>query len=253
MPVPSPAVATLPRLLQQLLTDPGRPRLTWYGPQGERIELSGHVLDNWVTKSTNLLIEEYDAGPRARVLVDLPVHWRAVVWALAAWRTGACVLLPDDGSTEPPDVVVTDRPAHWVGTSDAEVVAVALPALARAFDGDLPVGATDAAAAVMTYGDVLTWVPEHEPAAPALHDPERGVVTHAELLDWAGPDGGTAAPRLLLEPEPATSSRQVLATVLSAYRADGSVVLCAPPVAGELAADPGRRARLIASERITTH
>ena len=50
----------LPGLLAQLTAEPGRPRLTWYAP-AERVELSGHVLDNWVTKTANLLVEEYDA------------------------------------------------------------------------------------------------------------------------------------------------------------------------------------------------
>ena len=40
----------LPGLLAQLTAEPGRPRLTWYAP-AERVELSGHVLDNWVTKT----------------------------------------------------------------------------------------------------------------------------------------------------------------------------------------------------------
>ena len=66
----------MPGLLARLTADPGRPRLTWYGDDGERVELSGHVLDNWVTKTANLLVEEYQAGPLTRVLLDLPVHWR---------------------------------------------------------------------------------------------------------------------------------------------------------------------------------
>src|SRR5665647_605927 len=99
----------LPGLLAQLTAEPGRPRLTWYAP-AERVELSGHVLDNWVTKTANLLVEEYDAGPGTRVLLDLPVHWRSVVWAFAAWRVGACVIVPGPSTTRV-DLVVTDHPA----------------------------------------------------------------------------------------------------------------------------------------------
>ncbi len=38
-------------------SDPGRPRLTWYGADGERVELSARVLENWVAKTANLLVE----------------------------------------------------------------------------------------------------------------------------------------------------------------------------------------------------
>src|SRR5690606_18769358 len=156
--------------------DPGRPRLTWYGDDGERVELSGAVLENWVNKTTNLLVEEFDAGPGTRVVLDLPVHWRTVVWAFAVWRVGATVVLvaaEDDATTgggaTRPDVVVTTRPERWTGMR-AELVAVALPALARRFDGDLPAGAVDAASAVMTYGDQIGLAPGINPDAAALDD-----------------------------------------------------------------------------------
>src|SRR6478735_7253781 len=42
------------------------PRLTWYGPDAERVELSGRVLDNWVAKTSNLLQDELDAEPEPR-------------------------------------------------------------------------------------------------------------------------------------------------------------------------------------------
>ena len=42
------------------------PRLTWYGPDSERVEFSGRVLDNWVAKTSNLLQDELDAEPGMR-------------------------------------------------------------------------------------------------------------------------------------------------------------------------------------------
>lgn len=253
-------------LLRALVADPGRPRLTWYGPGGERIELSGHVLDNWVTKTTNLLVEEYDAGPGTHVLLDLPAHWRTVVWATAVWRAGACVVLPAAAPAPAPDVVVTHRPVEWSG-GGADLVAVALPALARSVEGPLPPGAIDASAAVMTYGDALTGVPEADPGAPALVT-QAGTVTHAALLEWArsvahelwpgvaaagGSTGKGAAggPRVLLEPRGA-DPLPVLAAVLSAYAEDGSVVLCDPEVVRTLAGDPPARERLVAGERVSS-
>lgn len=94
---------TVPALLRQLLAaDPGRPRLTWYGPGGERVELSARTLDNWVAKSANLLVEEFDAGPGSRVGVRLPPHWRTASWLLAAWSTGACVVADPAGAAGEP-------------------------------------------------------------------------------------------------------------------------------------------------------
>lgn len=102
------------RVLDLLTGDePNQPRLTWYGPNDERVELSGRVLANWVTKATNLLVEEGDVEPGSQVLLDIPVHWRALVWALATWCAGGELVLPaedeldlfadDDDGYEPED------------------------------------------------------------------------------------------------------------------------------------------------------
>lgn len=217
----------LPGLLARLTADPGRPRLTWYGDDGERVELSGHVLDNWVTKTANLLVEEYQAGPLTRVLLDLPVHWRSVVWAMAVWRVGACVAVPPAGR---PDLVVTHEPARHAGDgSDVDVIAVALPALARHVEGELPPGVVDATSSVMTYGDLLTWMPEPTPTAPAVKLGNE-FVSHAALEHWAKdvlgrlgtcPPGG----RLLVS-TPADALADGLGLALAALMLDGSAVLC---------------------------
>lgn len=258
------AATPLPGLLRTLTQDPGRPRLTWYAPQ-ERIELSGHVLDNWVTKTANLLVEEHEAGPGTLVVLDLPVHWRLVVWALGTWRTGAGVVLAGSpAGTVPGSVVVTTRPEAWVGAAGRpDVVAVALPSLARAFDGTLPPGSVDGNAAVMGYGDVLTYMPPARPDAAALALADRAV-DHAHLLGWAHgtlqdePRPAWAddvargdARRVLLEPADETASRAaVLAATLAVYVADGSVVLCDAATVAELAEDTLRRDRLLQAEQV---
>lgn len=227
-------------LLTALKREPGRPRLTWYGPDGERVELSGHVLDNWVAKTANLLVEELDVGPGSTVALDLPVHWRTAVWALAAWRVGAGVVL---GGDQPVDVVVTDHPGDGSRSADA-VVGVELSALARRFAGGLPAGAIDAASAVMTYADVLGWAPPTDPAAVAL--PPDGP-RFADLIARAAAGTPAGARSLLAEQDVATG----LLHLLGVWAGDGSVVLLAPDVARELAADPARLERLVAGERVT--
>lgn len=239
---------SIPTLMHRLATDPGRPRLTWYEPN-ERIELSGRVLDNWVTKTANFLVEEFDAGPDTRVLVDLGPHWRAVVWALATWRTGSCVVLPSD--TDPAevatgcDIVVTYRPEHYAQAR--EVVAVPLAPLARSWDGALPAGALDGAAAVMSHGDVLTWMPETDPDSAAVEIDGTGA-TFAHLFAWANVAVADGERRLVTTTTGGAAT--ALAEVLATYLADGSVVLCDPGHSAALAADPAALTRLAATERI---
>ncbi|WP_336706417.1 TIGR03089 family protein [Oerskovia sp. USHLN155] len=245
--------------LQRLITrDPGRPRLTWYGDDGERVELSGAVLHNWVNKTVNLLVEEFDAAPGTRVLLDLPPHWRAVVWALATWRTGATLVLPpttegsavvgqeQDRGVADVEVVVTSHPTSWTGTS-AQLVAVPLPALARRFDGDLPPGTIDAGSAVMTYGDQIGWVEEIDPTAIAVEPALR----HEDLVTWAlacTPRPTASEPRTLVgEDHPLV----VLRRTLQALSLDGSVIVTSVASTTAFADEPERLDRLRATERIT--
>ena len=223
--------------------------MTWYDTGGERIELSGAVLTNWVSKTTNLLVEEFDAGPGVRIGLDLPAHWRTVVWALAAWRSGACVVL--GGAVSGSDVVVTDRPGSYP-TAD-QLVAVALPGLARRFDGELPGGAIDAAGAVMTYGDVIGWAPAVEPDAAALESDDASAI-HAGLLGWATENSPTPDGARVLLTAGADRTGDVtglLHDVLGVLARGGSAVVLGAGVVSELADDPARRDRLVASERVT--
>ena len=256
-------------LLGRLCQEPGRPRVTWYDGD-ERVELSGHVLDNWVSKTTNLLVEEFDLGPGRTAHVDLPGHWRALVWWLAVLRSGACLDLSGDAGA---DVVVTHEPSRF--PTAADLVVVSLPALARRAEVELPPGAVDAAAAVMTYGDALGPVLPAQPAETAVRLPEENgtatPVTYADLLDWAGsspalealvlatgesPDDvpartpAPAAPRRVLI-DAGGDPGAVLAACLAVLAGNGSVVLCSAGDAAALRTDPARRARLRAGERLT--
>jgi uncharacterized protein (TIGR03089 family) len=242
---------TVADVLSALVTAPGRPRLTWYGPDGERIELSGAVLDNWVSKTTNLLVEEMDVAPGRTVLLDLPPHWRTVATLALA---GAAA-----------DVVVTDRPG--TDAPGAATIAVALPALARRFDGVLPAGAIDAAQAVMTYGDVIGWAPPVDPGAPVLAgaagSPAPGSTAHADLIATAAaalaaraagsadPGREPGARTLLLVDADRATTREVLLTVLGLLAEDGSVVLLAPDAGATPEQVAARADRISADERVT--
>jgi uncharacterized protein (TIGR03089 family) len=194
------------------------PRLTWYGPEAERVELSGKVLDNWVAKTSNLLQDELDAAPGMRLALDLPAHWKAMVWALAGWQLGLETVLTGDAA----DFLATAAPDAVEGKYDA-VVAVALPALAMRWDGGLPPGCLDYAAEVRSHGDVFMQHADPDPSACAIVTSDGRRHLHRDLLD-----------RFAAHHEEGVR--------LGAWRSGGSVVLTHPDVK-----DTGK---LLAAERI---
>jgi uncharacterized protein (TIGR03089 family) len=227
-----------------LRSDPARPRVTFYedtpGPtQGERIELSGKVLANWVSKAGNALQDEYDLGPGSVVRLCLPPHWRALYWALAVWSVGSTVDLAGDPAAqllicEDPDVVAaTTRPAHQ------DAVLVTLAALARAHPGPVPAGAMDEARELATHGDQLTATADPAPDDLALvtDHARRTYQTVVPQRDWP------ADVRVSL----AGDLAQVLESALAAWAVDGSVVLARH---GRYAGGEPQPARL-ASEHVT--
>jgi uncharacterized protein (TIGR03089 family) len=226
-----------------LRADPARPRVTFYedtaGPtRGERIELSGKVLANWVSKAGNALQDEYDLGPGSIVQLSLPPHWRALYWALAVWSVGAAV---DLSGQRAPDLLICDDVGAPTapGPTPYDVVLVTLNALARAHPGQVPAGAMDEARELATYGDQLVAIAEPAPDDLALvtggtRVPYRSVVPQG---DWP------AGVRVSL----AGDLTQVLESALAAWAVDGSVVLARD---GRRAGGEPQPARL-ASERVT--
>jgi uncharacterized protein (TIGR03089 family) len=258
--VSAPPARTVSELLRALLAaDPGRPRLTWYGLDGERVELSARTLENWVAKSANLLVEEFDAGPGTRIAVPLPAHWRTGTWLLATWAVGACALVPerpadpvpapplDSANEPPPDVVVTADPAGAVaaGVEPTALVAVALPALATSFGPGLPAGALDGAAEVRLRGDVFIPPVAPAPGDQALVVGARAPVAHEDLLpsaaEAARAAGWPRGVRLLSSAGPERAVEELLAPLLL----DGSVVLHSPGL------DADALARIADQEQVT--
>jgi uncharacterized protein (TIGR03089 family) len=231
-------------LAEMLRSDPARPRLTFYedtaGPsRGERIELSGKVLANWVSKAGNALQDEFDLGPGSVVRLSLPPHWRALYWSFAVWAVGATVDLVGDRN---PDLLICDDldgVAAAVEPTPGDLVLITLAALARAYPGPVPAGAMDEARELATYGDQFVALADPAPDDLALitegvHTPYRSVVPQRA---WP------AGTRVSL----AGDLAQVLESALAAWAVDGSVVLArnGPRAGGE--PQPDR----LASERVT--
>ena len=232
-------------LAEILRSDPARPRVTFYedtpGPtRGERIELSGKVLANWVAKAGNALQDEYDLGPGSVVRLSLPPHWRAVYWALAVWSVGAT--LDCAAKSSPPDLLVCDEPsaiAPLPGRTPGDIVLVTLGALARSHNGPVPAGAMDEARELATYGDQLVTLAE-----PAPDD-----------LAWITDGARTPYDRVVPQPSWPERTRvsvagdlvRVLESTLAAWAVDGSVVLARNGLQAGGAASPDR----LASEGVT--
>ncbi|MDQ0757169.1 TIGR03089 family protein [Arthrobacter sp. B3I4] len=217
------------------------PRLTWYGPGAERVELSGRVLDNWVAKTSNLFQDELDAEPGTRLRLDLPAHWKSLVLALAAWQLGMEVVL--DGAEA--ELLATSEPAPAAaGGAFEAVLAVALPALAMRWQDELPSGVVDYATEVRSHGDFFMAHVDPEAGRMAVRTSAGAAHTHAELLDGFAAAVAVQphdAPRLLVRAGDGLEA--VLSQALAAWLADGSVVLVHPDVA---VTD-----RLLGDERVT--
>ena len=239
MPIPSTVLATM------LQADPARPRITFYeetpGPTcGERIELSGKVLANWVNKAANALQDEFDVSPGSTVRLDLPPHWRSVYWAMATWSVGATVVVgaPAAGGSSDEDVLVTTDP---VAAEEApnDAVLVTLAALARKSpDAEAAGTAMDEARELSTYGDRFTAWQEPTDVQVALRA-HGNDTAYGDVVTDRGWEPGV---RLHLD---GTDLADVLTAALSAWAVDGSVVL----TRGEL--DDDARAHRAQTEGIT--
>lgn len=209
--------------LVESLAKQDQPMLTWYGQDGDRVDLSGRTVANWITKATNLLTVELSAEPGMRVWLDLPTHWRTLVWLTAVWCAGAEVAFSEDA-----DAVITADPRE--DHDGMDTVVIALPALARRVE-DLPADAIDGAADLMTQADVFMF-------PPANHgDDETGLgASQRELL-------AVTVPTVPLAGAPQAGPHRVLVTgdapaalaryALAVWARGGSLVLTQDPALAE--------------------
>jgi uncharacterized protein (TIGR03089 family) len=229
-------------LAEILRSDPARPRVTFYedtaGPtRGERIELSGKVLANWISKAGNALQDEYDLGPGSIIRLSLPPHWRALYWAFAVWSVGATV---DCVGGPTADLLICDDPEGIAATpGPGDVVLVTLDALARVHKGPVPARAMDEARELATYGDhfAAAATPGPEDLALITSGARTAYRSVVPQVDWP------ANTRVSL----AGDLAQVLESTLAAWAVDGSVILARN---GRRAGGEPQPARL-ASERVT--
>lgn len=254
--------APLPGLLGALESVGPRPVLVSHTAEG-RVELSGHVLANWIIKTTNHLQDEVDLRPGESVVLALTPHWKRLVLAIGAWALGAEVTLLDqvvvadaeqDGDTTPGagTAVVTDAatgaviPGALGALPDVRVLVAEDP---DSLPGDLAQRADEL---LLLHPRSLSLRFEGR-LPPLAHDWITEVRAHADRLEaalgpWTGPPlGGRAVTSAAPEPgrdqdttatetvadvadAPGDGLGQAATTMLATLRAGGRVVLHSDPL-----------------------
>ncbi|MGY1781214.1 TIGR03089 family protein [Geodermatophilus sp. SYSU D01036] len=238
-------------LAAALRRGPAAPLVTAYDDAtGERVELSGATLANWVAKTANLLQDEFDVGPGSTVAVALPVHWQTAAVLLGVWSCGAAVLdtaVEDDGGIDAADVVLAaqDRLEALEEQDPPELLGLSLHPLGLGMTGYAG-PARDFALEVRAHGDVFTPHTPLDPASPGLLagglELTLGGLTEAATA-LAGRLGITAGDRVLVDDATAAEAGPV-AWLLAPLAAGASIVLCRN-------ADPAALGGRAEAERVT--
>jgi len=207
--------------------DPAQPLLTWYDDAtGDRTELSGATLDNWVSKTANLLVDGLGLGHGDRAGVLLPPHWQTAAVLLGCWAAGLTVAA-DEG---PVDVlfVAANRLAQADRWPAGDRYALGLAPMAMPMR-PAPDGFADYVVEVRQHGDHFTPYPKASDEV-AVRAGQRA----ADL-------GIGAGDRVLID---AAKHPDPLDWLLAPLAAGASVVLC-----GHL--DAARLGARIEAEKVT--
>jgi uncharacterized protein (TIGR03089 family) len=224
--------------------DPTRPLLTFYDDvTGERTELSGTTLENWVAKTANLLVDGCGLGPGDLAALALPPHWQTAAVLLGAWSAGLAVTVAAparSGPMGPAEVgfVAADRLSDTPDAPDRFVLGLAPMAMPLR---QVPVGFVDYVAEVRGHGDHFRPYAPVRDSDPAMADG----TTHGELCrvarETAAARGIGPADRVLVD---AADAADPLEWLLAPLAAGASIVLCAN-------LDPAALERRREAERIT--
>jgi uncharacterized protein (TIGR03089 family) len=173
-------VPTIARLFaESVAADPARPLLTWYDDAtGERTELSGATLDNWVSKTANLLVHGLGLGPGDTAAVNLPPHWQSAAIMLGCWTAGLAITHADGPTEVSFGLADADQ-------SGADSYAVGLHPFALPVR-ELPAGVQDWVLSARAHGDHYGGPPADQ-AAPALVGLPAGggSISHGQLATSA--------------------------------------------------------------------
>jgi uncharacterized protein (TIGR03089 family) len=192
---------TIPQALSSAVRrDPTTPLLTWYDDAtGDRTELSGATLENWVSKTANLLRDGLGLSGGEAVAVLLPPHWQTAAIVLGVSVAGLSVALP--GRPQPVDALFmtpaqAGEAAAWAAVDRYVTGLLPLAMPLR----EVPPGFVDYVTEVRNYGDHFGGVPI-TPDTRALAVPIE--LSHLAVLrtatERAAELGITAGDRVLID------------------------------------------------------
>jgi uncharacterized protein (TIGR03089 family) len=227
---------TIPQVLASAVRrDPASPLLTFYDDtSGDRTELSGATLDNWVSKTANLLVDGLGLGHGDTAAVQLPPHWQTAAVLLGVWSAGVTAEVSDPESAD----VLFATPGQPTTTKAADRYATGLLPFAMPLR-ELPDGFADYVLEVRQFGDYFPGRPVAD-GDRALNDR-----THAEVIAAAQARatelGITAGGRVLID---AATRFDPVDWLLAPLVTGASIVLCAH-------LDPAKVTSRAESEKVT--
>ena len=234
---------TIPQAFAEAVRrDPSAPLLTWYDDAtGDRTELSGATLDNWVSKTANLLVDGIGLGHGDTVALLLPPHWQTAALLLGVSAAGLAADLGED--PQPVEALFTtpDRLERATAWRTLDRYATGLLPLAMPLR-TVPDGYTDYVAEVRNHGDHFRGAPV-DPADLAIG----GVyeLSHSDAIEAATARaaelGIGAGDRVLIDTGVHPGAADWL---LAPLVAGASVVLCAN-------LDPARTESRAGTEKVT--
>ncbi|HLL66237.1 MAG TPA: TIGR03089 family protein [Micromonosporaceae bacterium] len=226
--------------------DPSRPMHTFYDDDtGERTELSGATMDNWVAKTANLLVDGCGLGEGDVAGVWLPPHWQTAAVLVGCWSAGLTVAYgaPSDAGIA---VAFASLEAIEAGGSRISAApdryALGLAPLGAPLRSVVP-GWLDYIAEVRIHGDSFAGAPVN-PGSPARLEASGELIGSAEVaaqaLARAAEFGIAPGSRVLVDGDAYPDPRDWL---LPALAVGASTVLC-------VHVDPTKLVARAASEQV---
>ena len=219
---------------QAVRRDPTTPLLTYYGDaSGDRTELSGATLDNWVSKTANLLVDGLGLASGDTAAVLMPPHWQTAAILLGVSSAGLAADLGDRPG--PADALFTtpDQVPAAAGKATGDRYATGLLPLAMPLR-ELPAGYQDYVLEVRNYGDHFAGAPVGpDDAALAAPVPLSHLAVLRTATERAAELGVTAGDRVLID---ARAYPDPIDWLFAPLVAGASIVLCANLDPAKLAA-----------------
>jgi uncharacterized protein (TIGR03089 family) len=214
---------TIPQVLAAAVRrDPASPLLTFYDDaSGDRTELSGATLDNWVSKTANLLVDGLGLGNGDTAAVTLPPHWQTAAILLGIFSAGVEARTTAPESADALFAAASGAADPSTTTKAPDRYATGLLPFAMPLR-ELPPGFADFVLEVRQFGDYFPGAPVNETDSALNGD------SHAETLAAATGRAAelniTPSSRVLID---ATTHPDQIDWLLAPLVAGASIVLCA--------------------------